>query len=420
MLKVQDAKRSPAKIKVLGIGGAGNNAINTMIDAIEGGVDFIAANTDFQALDTNTAELQIRLGESGLGAGGVPQRGAESAESSAPEIREFLEGADMVFIAAGMGGGTGTGGAPVVARIAKDVGALTVAGVTKPFHFEGKRRREQAEQGIADLRRAVDTLITIPNQRLLDLGAKNLTMKDALRRADATLVDAVCGITDLIHKPGIINLDFQDVRSVMSAGGLAIMGTGCASGDNRAAEATKMAISSPLLEDLDIRDATSVLINLSGGENLTLYDFNEAASLLHDEAHDGVDVFVGTVLDANLGDEVRVTVIATGFDHRLRSEVDTPDAEPLRGRPTTGRSLRPLARAADRPDQSGAEPRVAAAQRAVGASDDLPEAGPGHDAESYGDEDSPIREAGTSRGEPGLSSEERVWSVPTFLRRQKE
>ncbi|MBZ0251821.1 MAG: cell division protein FtsZ, partial [Candidatus Methylomirabilis sp.] len=329
MLMLDEATMSAAKIKVVGVGGAGGNALNSMLEEGVHGVDFIAANSDFQVLNDNRSPFKLQLGESvthGLGAGGDPRVGQETAEASAEEIRDALDGADMVFLAAGMGGGTGTGAAPVIARIAKELGALTVAVVTKPFLFEGKRRKDQADQGIADLRRTVDTLITIPNHRLLDLGDRNLSWKEALRRADATLVNAVRGITDLIHTPGLVNLDFKDVQTIMSEGGMALMGTGSARGDNRAVEAAKLAIRSPLLEDIDIKGATAVLLNIAGGDDLTLFDVNEAATLIHDEAHEDVHVIFGTVCDPSLRDEVRVTVIATGFDRKIAREIEPAEA----------------------------------------------------------------------------------------------
>ncbi|MCA9774089.1 MAG: cell division protein FtsZ, partial [Myxococcales bacterium] len=309
--------------------------------------------------------------------------------------------------------GTGTGAAPVIARVAKEIGALTVAVVTRPFLFEGKRRRDQADQGLAELRRVVDTVITIPNQRLLDLGAKNLTMREALRRADSTLVDAVRGITDLIHTPGLINLDFRDVQTIMSEGGMALMGTGVATGDNRAINAAKMAISSPLLEDIEIKGATAVLLNITGGEDLTLFDVNEAASLIHDEAHEDVHVIFGTVLDTSLKEEVRVTVIATGFDHKLRHELDSTDGDPLRGRPMI-RSLRPEGRKA--------QERQRVEERATAETTDGEELG-GYAEEAIAAAGGrSVVNAGAPVPAAPVTAErtEKMWDVPTFLRRRRE
>ncbi len=306
-----------AKIKVIGIGGGGGNAINTMITSNLRGVDFIVANTDAQALGQSLASVKIQLGEEvtrGLGAGSNPEVGKKAAMETRDLIRQHLEGADMVFVTAGQGGGTGTGGAPVVAEIAKELGALTVAVVTKPFQFEGKKRNFQADEGIDDLRRIVDTLIVVPNQRLLSLGGRNLSLLETFKKADDILFQAVKGISDLITIPGLINLDFADVKSVMSEMGLALMGTGSASGENRAVEAAQKAISSPLLEDNTIQGARGVLLNITGGSDMTLFEINEASSLIQAEAHEEANIIFGTVVDETMGDEIRITVIATGFE----------------------------------------------------------------------------------------------------------
>ncbi len=306
-----------ARIVVIGVGGGGGNAVNTMITAHLDGVEFVCANTDCQALDANLAPMKIQLGTGttrGLGAGANPAVGKSSAEESMDRIREVIAGADMVFVTAGMGGGTGTGGAPVIARLAKESGALTVGVVTKPFLFEGKKRRRQAEDGIAELEAAVDTLITIPNQRLLSVAGQSTTMLDAFRRADEVLLNAVQGISDLITVPGLINVDFADVRTIMSSMGRALMGTGRGSGDRRAMDAAQQAISSPLLEDVSIEGATGILINITGGPDLTLYEVNEASSLIQEAAHEEANIIFGSVIDSNIKDEVRITVIATGFD----------------------------------------------------------------------------------------------------------
>ena len=307
-----------AKIKVIGVGGGGGNAVNTMIASSLGGVDFINANTDAQALGVSNAPIKIQIGTQitkGLGAGSNPEIGKQSALESRDEIRPFLEGADMIFITAGMGGGTGTGAAPVIAEIARECSILTIAVVTKPFQFEGKKRNIQAEEGIAQLRDIVDTLIVVPNQRLLSLGGRNLSLLEAFKKADDILYQAVKGISDLILVPGLINLDFADVKSVMSNMGIAIMGTGMASGENRAVEAAQRAISSPLLEDNTIQGARGILLNITGGPDMSLYEVNEASSLIQEEADEEANIIFGTVIDQNMKDEIRITVIATGFDN---------------------------------------------------------------------------------------------------------
>jgi cell division protein FtsZ len=324
LLEFDDVKQ--ARIKVIGVGGGGGNAVNTMIAASLDGVEFIAANTDCQALEANLAPLKVQLGDAvtrGLGAGANPEVGKKSAEESIEQIRDLLTGADMVFVTAGMGGGTGTGAAPVIARIARECGALTVGVVTKPFLFEGKKRRRQAEEGIGALAEAVDTLITIPNQRLLSVAGQNTTMLDAFRKADEVLLNAVQGISDLINVPGLVNVDFADVRTIMSGMGRALMGTGRSAGDRRALEAAQQAISSPLLEDVSIDGATGILINITGGPDLTLHEVNEASSLIQEAAHEEANIIFGSVIDANVKGEVRITVIATGFD-RLPVEVGDP------------------------------------------------------------------------------------------------
>jgi cell division protein FtsZ len=326
-----------ACIKVIGAGGAGGNAINTMIAANLDGVDFVAANTDVQALEANMAPTKLQLGDQltrGLGAGANPEIGRKAAEESMEAIAEAVTGADMVFVTAGMGGGTGTGAAPVIARVARECGALTVGVVTKPFTFEGKKRRLQAEQGIERLEDAVDTLIVIPNNRLLALVGHNVSMMDAFRRADAVLLNAVQGISDLMTVPGLINVDFADVRTIMSDMGRALMGTGCGTGNRRAVEAAEAAISSPLLEDVSIEGATGVLINITGGPDLTLHEVNEASSLVQEAAHEDANIIFGSVIDANMGDQVRITVIATGFEREAAKTLVPEDT--ARGRASGG------------------------------------------------------------------------------------
>jgi cell division protein FtsZ len=316
MIEFDENKNLAAKVKIIGIGGGGNNALNTMISYQLTGVEFIAANTDAQALAANMAPFKLQLGENltkGLGAGANPEIGRKAALEDVEKIREALKGSDMVFITAGLGGGTGTGGGPVIAEVAREMGALTVAIVTKPFHFEGKKRMKQAEEGLSNLRMTADALITIPNQRLLSISGKSMTLLEAFKKADEVLYHAAKGISDIIVGHGIINLDFADVRTVMSETGMALMGTGIASGENRSVEAAQRAISSPLLEDITIEGARGLLINITGGENMTLNEINEATTLIQKEAHEDANVIWGMVVDKAMKEEIRVTVIATGF-----------------------------------------------------------------------------------------------------------
>jgi cell division protein FtsZ len=339
---------SHAKILVIGVGGGGGNAVNTMISGNLDGVEFVVANTDLQALEANMAPHKIRLGNTltkGLGAGANPEVGRRSAEESLQEIADLISGADMVFVTAGMGGGTGTGAAPVIAQIARDCGALTVGVVTKPFGFEGKKRQRQATEGIERLGKAVDTLIVIPNNRLLALVGAQTSMVEAFRKADSVLLNAVQGISDLMTVPGLINVDFADVRTIMSGMGRALMGTGVGTGKKRANEAAEMAISSPLLEDVSIEGATGILINITGGPDLTLHEVNEASSLIQQAAHEDANIIFGSVIDPNLSEEVRITVIATGFDHVAKAAA-TPDV-------SSGRTSVSMAMPANTPRTAG-------------------------------------------------------------------
>lgn len=314
-----------AVIKVIGVGGGGGNAINTMIESGLSGVEFIAANTDVQALQSNLAPIKIQLGREltkGLGAGANPDIGRDAALEDKAIIQEVLQGADMVFVTAGMGGGTGTGAAPIIAQVARELGALTVGVVTKPFSFEGKRRRLHGETGIQSLRAAVDTLITIPNQRLLNIAPSNMSMLDGFKLADDVLRNAVKGISDIINIPGRVNVDFADVRTIMSEMGMALMGIGMATGGTRAEEAAKSAISSPLLEEVDIEGATGILINITGSSSMTLHEISEASTLIQEAAHEDANIIFGAVIDESMGDTLRVTVIATGFDH---ARISMPD-----------------------------------------------------------------------------------------------
>ena len=315
LIQFENENEYSASIKVIGVGGGGTNAINSMVRSNLKGVDFVVANTDLQSLEASPCSHKAHLGEEltkGLGAGSDPEIGRMAAEESKNQIREHLEGADMVFVTAGMGGGTGTGGAPIIANIAREMGALTVGVVTKPFLFEGKKRLLQAEAGIEELKGAVDTLIVIPNQKLLSFIEKQTTLTSAFNHVDDVLRQSVCSISDLIVIPGLINLDFADVKTIMSGMGKALMGSGTASGENRAVEAAQKAISSPLLDDATIDGARGILINITGGDNLTLHDVNEAAMLIHKSAHEDANILFGAVIDKNMDDEMRVTVIATG------------------------------------------------------------------------------------------------------------
>jgi cell division protein FtsZ len=317
---------SNAVIKVIGVGGAGGNAINTMIEQGLSGVEFIAANTDVQALQSNLAPVKIQLGREltkGLGAGANPEVGRDAALEDKAIIQEVLAGADMVFVTAGTGGGTGTGAAPIIAQVAREIGALTVGVVTKPFSFEGKRRKVHSEQGIQSLKASVDTLITIPNQRLLSIAPPQMSMLDGFKLADEVLLNAVKGISDIINIPGRVNVDFADVRTIMSEMGMALMGIGTATGENRAIEAARAAINSPLLEDVDIEGATGILINITGSSDMTLHEISEASTLIQEAVHEDANIIFGSVVDEAMGENLRVTVIATGFDH---ARVSLPDA----------------------------------------------------------------------------------------------
>lgn len=316
MFELEDNIQVGANIKVVGIGGGGSNAVETMIRSGLKGVEFIVANTDHQALFASSAPGKIQLGREltrGLGAGANPDIGKRAAIESYNDIVEQLQGADMVFVTAGMGGGTGTGGAPVVAKIARELGALTVGVVTKPFVFEGKKRLRHANDGIQELRQNVDTLIIIPNQKLLSISGEKTPMIETFKKADEVLLQAVQGISDLINIRGLINLDFADIRTVMNSKGIALMGTGRATGENRAVEAASAAISSPLLENISIEGATGIIINVTGGPNLSLFEVNEASTLITEAAHEDAEIIFGAVIDESLTDEIHVTVIATGF-----------------------------------------------------------------------------------------------------------
>jgi cell division protein FtsZ len=397
MFTYVDQEKS-AKIKVIGVGGAGGNAINNMIASHLQGVKFIAANTDSQALEMSMAPVKIQMGENlteGLGAGANPQIGRDAALESEEALRAALAESHMVFITAGFGGGTGTGAAPVIAEICKDLGALTVAVVTKPFAFEGKKRTKLAEDGIDQLKSVVDTAISIPNDRLRGLAPKKAKLTDMFLKADEILLHSVKGITDLIMMPGLVNLDFADVRTTMSKAGLAIMGIGISTGENRAVEAAEKAMSHPLLEDLPIAGARGVLMNITSTSDMEFEEVAEASERIHDEVGDDADIFWGTSIDDSLGDEMRVTVIATGIgvEAELQQQVPSNPIElPLRGKV---RDITPDDLERDIIDYE--EPTFIRQQKAVGESN-----------------------GALYRGPQGLSVDDTELDVPTFLRRKAD
>jgi cell division protein FtsZ len=323
MFEFDESIDQSAKIKVIGIGGGGGNAVNTMIACNINNVDFLTANTDVQALRTSNAPVKIQLGAQltkGLGAGASPSRGREAALEDREKLAEVLKGADLIFIAAGMGGGTGTGAAPVVADVAREVGALTVGIVTKPFTREGKQRLSKAEEGIKEMKKHVDSLVVIPNDRLLGLAGKSMSILDAFKPSDDVLRQAVQGISDLITTSGMINVDFADVKAIMSERGMAMMGIGLAAGENRAIEAATRAISSPLLEDIDVSGAKGVLVNISGSSSMTMDEFDDASRIIHEKVHEDANIIIGLVIDESLGDSIKITAIATGFGDRFDME----------------------------------------------------------------------------------------------------
>jgi cell division protein FtsZ len=395
MFTYVDQEKS-AQIKVLGVGGAGGNAINNMIASTLQGVKFIAANTDGQALDISRAPVKIQMGQKlteGLGAGANPQIGRDAALESEEALRDALAESHMVFITAGFGGGTGTGAAPVIAEICKDLGALTVAVVTKPFAFEGKKRAQLAEDGIENLKRVVDTAITIPNDRLRGLAPKNAKLMEMFLRADEILLHSVKGITDLIMMPGLVNLDFADVKTTMSKAGLAIMGIGISTGENRAIEAAERAMSHPLLEDIPITGAKGVLMNITSTSDMEFEEVAEASERIHDEVGDDADIFWGTSIDDSLGDEMRVTILATGIGADPEAQrTDSAVELPLRGRV---RDITPNDLEREIVDYE--EPTFIRQQKAVG--------------ETSG---------AVYRGHQGLMPEDSELDVPTFLRRKAD
>jgi len=410
--------KAAAKIRVLGVGGGGCNAVNTMIAANLERVDFIAANTDIQALAANKSPTKIQIGTTltkGLGAGANPEIGREAALESRDVIAAALEGADMVFVTAGMGGGTGTGAAPIIADIAKSLGALTVGVVTKPFLFEGNKRRKQAEQGLVELKAAVDTLITIPNQRLLTLSNQPMPLLETFKRADEVLLNAVQGISDLIQYHGYINVDFADVKTIMSDKGLALMGTGRASGEKRAVAAMQQAISSPLLEDVSIDGATGLLINITGGRDMTLQEVNEALTLVHDSADSDAEIIFGSLIDDNAQDEVKITIIATGFvnrDAKARPVVGSVPVQVPLGRPTVTNPNLSI------PSREVREVREAREMREVReeVATLVPSKG-SRTVSSAGEKNLSSPRNAVVR-DPSVDLDEDQYDIPTFLRRQ--
>lgn len=394
MFSIVESENS-AKIKVIGVGGAGGNAINNMISSNLVGIKFIAANTDSQALERSMASVRMQLGEKltkGLGAGSIPQIGREAALENEEAIRKALEDSHMVFITAGFGGGTGTGAAPVIAKICKDIGALTVAVVTKPFSFEGKKRMKQAEEGINELKRYADTVITIPNDRLRGLASKSAKALEMFLKADEVLLHSVKGITDLIMMPGLVNLDFADVKTTMSKAGMAIMGIGIGTGENRAVEAAERAISHPLLEDISIAGAKGVLMNITCSSDLTMEEMTEASDRIYKEVGEDADIIWGTAIDDNLGNDIRVTVIATGIgqpNEEIKPEKE--DKSALRGK------VRSLTIEDVKNAKFYDEPTFIRQQQAVG--------------ESGG---------ATYRGYKGLIIDNSDLDVPTFLRKKAD
>ena len=391
MFQLEEETIAGAKIKVIGIGGGGCNAVNSMIAAGLEGVEFIAVNTDMQALGISQAPSKIRIGKNGLGAGANPEIGREAALQDADQIREALVGADMVFVTAGMGGGTGTGAAPVIANIAREVNALTVAVVTKPFLFEGGKRMTRAEEGLRELRKYVDTMLVIPNQRLLGIVDKTTPLREAFKVADDVLRQAIKGIADVITVPGLVNVDFADVRTVMGHMGRAVMGMGVAHGANRATEATQRAISSPLLEDGSIDGARGVLLNITGGATLSLHEVTEASSLIEQAVDKDANIIFGAVVDERLKEEVVITVIATGFERGESATQHAPrqTAIPtISSRETPARELPPTPKAAGRP---------AFMRRSTAA-----------------------RDSADRVLDRTMLAVEEEWDVPTFLRRQAD
>jgi len=419
-----------ARIKVIGVGGSGGNAVNTMINFGLEGVEFVVVNTDAQALNGNAAPTKLPIGSNitrGLGAGADPEKGRKAALEDVQRIKELLSGADMVFVTAGMGGGTGTGAAPIIAQIAREEGALTVGVVTKPFLFEGRQRARRAELGLQMLSEHVDTLITIPNQKLVLLGDDDLTFVDACRKADEVLYQAVKGISDLITQSGIVNVDFADVKTVMSNMGRALMGTGIAKGQNRARTAAETAVTSPLLDDISVEGATGVLINIVGGPDLKMKEIQEAASLVQEQAHEDANIIFGASIDDTLGENVKVTVIATGFDSQEREAALEAAASRGMGAPTSLSAAR-AASASGAASRSALEsagiPSTRRPMTSIPASSPRPDERPSRAptfAAGIPQPRAAVRERevvarSADGGFPGLDHD---WDVPAFQRKQR-
>ena len=402
-----------ARIKVVGCGGSGGNAVNTMINFGLEGVEFIAVNTDAQALNASAAPTKLAIGQNvtkGLGAGADPERGRKAALEDVQRVKELISGADMVFITAGMGGGTGTGAAPIVAQLAKEEGALTVGVVTKPFLFEGRQRARRAELGLAQLAEHVDTLITIPNQKLLLLGDDDLTFVDAFRKADEVLFQAVKGISDLITQSGIVNVDFADVKTVMSNMGRALMGTGLAKGQNRARIAAEMAITSPLLDEISVDGATGVLINVVGGPDMKMREIQEAASLVQEQAHEDANIIFGASIDESLGENVKVTVIATGFDQAAQNAI---------AEATMRASVAPQTVASGRPSARGVAPQMEMPMSATRRATHAHEARTSAAAPPPSQSRLPLRERAASSASSSFHALDHDWDVPAFQRKNQ-
>jgi cell division protein FtsZ len=422
VFELEEAKDN-AKIKVIGLGGGGSNAINRMMEARFTGVEFIVANTDVQALRASPAPVKLQLGARltmGLGAGADPEVGKNAALEDREQIKKLLEGADMVFVTAGLGGGTGTGSAPIVAATAKELGILTVAVVTKPFAFEGRRRAQQAETGLAELRGVVDTLITIPNQRLLAVADERTTLLDTFKKADEVLLNAVQGISDLITIPGLINVDFADVRTIMSNMGVALMGTGTAKGETRALVAARMAVESPLLEDVQIDGATGILINITGGANMTLVEVNQACSLIQEAAHEDANIIFGSVIDDDMGEDLKITVIATGFTSRDARRIERVDATRAVRGPAQGTLAMPQATEPAGPWHPAPAQRTPEIRRAATPA---PGAGPARVTPApppRGPQEKPVRHISWDELRQLTGATEDELDIPTFMRNNGE
>jgi cell division protein FtsZ len=413
-----------ARIKVVGVGGSGGNAVNTMINFGLEGVEFIVVNTDAQALNASAAPTKLPIGSTvtrGLGAGADPERGRKAALEDVQRIKELISGADMVFVTAGMGGGTGTGAAPIIAQIAHEEGALTVGVVTKPFIFEGRQRARRAEIGLAMLSEHVDTLITIPNQKLLLLGDDDLTFIDACRKADEVLFQAVKGISDLITQNGIVNVDFADVKTVMSNMGRALMGTGVAKGQNRARLAAEMAVASPLLDDISVEGATGVLINIVGGADLKMREIQEAASLVQEQAHEDANIIFGASIDDTLGENVKVTVIATGFDAAEREGAVEVSAGRSSMLPQTLSSAPPRSLGAPSSTRPTLEAPAMSSRRPMHSQPVQRTALDGHDARAQAPSQLPRPSSRTAVAavQDAFPALDHDWDVPAFQRKQR-